>query len=82
MSGQAQGTSFSSTFNLGVTAGHEPDAPPYTAEEERWLKDAYGGEYHFLASYQLSIFKEDDREEGRRIARGLVERDKGNSAPD
>lgn len=46
---------------------------PYTAEEKRWLKDNYRGEFHFLMAHGLSVYKEEDREEGRRIARALMD---------
>ncbi|KAH7375178.1 hypothetical protein B0T11DRAFT_323239 [Plectosphaerella cucumerina] len=52
-----------------------PDSPPLTAEEKAWLNKHYGGEFHFLHSYGLSIHKEEDREEGRRIVRGLISAD-------
>ncbi|KAI1873173.1 uncharacterized protein JN550_003426 [Neoarthrinium moseri] len=51
------------------------DAPPYTREERAWLKDNYRGEFHFVNSYELSIHSDADQEEGRRIARGLIESD-------
>ncbi|KAK3686598.1 hypothetical protein LTR37_019659 [Vermiconidia calcicola] len=49
------------------------DAAPYTAAEKAWLRRAYGGEYKFLLSFGLKIHSEEDREEGRRIARGFIE---------
>lgn len=49
------------------------DAAPYTAEEKQWLKDNYDGEFRFLKSHELSIYKEEDREEGRRIVRSFME---------
>lgn len=51
----------------------EPDSPPYVSAEKAWLKRAFGGEFKFLRSYGLSIYRDKDREEGRRIARGLIE---------
>ena len=48
---------------------------PYTAAEKAWLKKHYGGEFHFLAVYGLSIYKEEDREEGRGIARAMMAND-------
>ncbi|QYS92762.1 hypothetical protein H0G86_000160 [Trichoderma simmonsii] len=45
---------------------------PYTAEEKAWLKKHYQGEFKFLMSYGLSIYDEEDREEGRAIMRALV----------
>lgn len=48
---------------------------PLTKDEKKWLKDNWGGEFHFLQSYCLSIYKEEDREEGRSIMRALMEDD-------
>lgn len=53
------------------------DAPPYTNRENAWLKEHYGSEFKFLLAYQLSIYKDEDREEGRRIARAFIEYDEG-----
>ena len=50
-------------------------SPPYTAKEKRWLKKNFGGEFRFLRMYALSIYDEDEREEGRAIARGFMEHD-------
>ncbi|KAK4182170.1 hypothetical protein QBC35DRAFT_396505 [Podospora australis] len=51
------------------------DAPPYTSEERQWLQRHWGGEFKFLQAYGLSIYKEEDREEGRRIVRAFMEQD-------
>ncbi|KAK3697464.1 hypothetical protein LTR37_017410 [Vermiconidia calcicola] len=48
---------------------------PYTGAEKAWLKVAFGGEFYFLKRYGLSIYEEDDRKEGRRIARTLIKGD-------
>lgn len=56
---------------------HSSDAAAYTAEEKAWLKKNFDGEFKFLQMYGLSISKPDDREEGRRIARALMEKDSG-----
>lgn len=45
---------------------------PYTAEEKRWLKECWENEFHFMAQYGLSIYKDEDRIEGRRIARAMM----------
>ncbi|KAL8948012.1 MAG: hypothetical protein Q9222_005763 [Ikaeria aurantiellina] len=42
---------------------------PLTAEEKQWMKTKYGNEFHFLRAFGLSIYEEEDREEGRRILR-------------
>lgn len=46
--------------------------PLLSAEEKRWLKEHWGGEFKFLASYGLNIYKEEDREEGRVILRAMM----------
>ncbi|KAF2667468.1 hypothetical protein BT63DRAFT_426337 [Microthyrium microscopicum] len=48
---------------------------PYTEEENAWLNKHYDGEFKFLRTLGLSIHKEEDREEGRLIARGFMEDD-------
>ncbi|KAK0742120.1 hypothetical protein B0T21DRAFT_408962 [Apiosordaria backusii] len=49
--------------------------PPYTTEEKQWLKAHFKSEYKFLEQYGLSIHDEEEREEGRRIARALMAND-------
>jgi hypothetical protein len=41
-------------------------------KEKKWLKEHYKGEYYFLRSHGLSIYKIEDREEGRRILRIMM----------
>ncbi|UKZ74604.1 hypothetical protein TrVFT333_002274 [Trichoderma virens FT-333] len=48
---------------------------PYTAEEKEWLKKHYRGEYKFLMTHGLSIYDEEEREEGRAIMRALTRED-------
>lgn len=55
---------------------------PYTAEEKEWLKKHYGGEFKFLMSYQLSIYDEEDRAEGRAIMRAMARADESNDEDD
>lgn len=50
-------------------------APPYTEKEKDWLKRNWDGEYKFLLAHGLKIHDEDDREEGRRIVRAMMEQD-------
>ncbi|KAL8628940.1 hypothetical protein Q9189_005376 [Teloschistes chrysophthalmus] len=50
----------------------ESISPPLTQPEKKCLKDQYGGEFHFLQTHGLSIYKDEDREEGRRILRTLM----------
>ena len=44
------------------------------------MKDNYGGEFKFLSSHGLNIYKDDHREEGRAIAQGYMKMDADNSA--
>ncbi|KAL8938401.1 MAG: hypothetical protein Q9216_003918 [Gyalolechia sp. 2 TL-2023] len=41
--------------------------------EKKWLKDNYGSEFKFLRDYGLSIYKDEDRNEGRQILRAQME---------
>jgi hypothetical protein len=44
----------------------------YTAAKKQWLKDEWRDEFHFLRAYRLSIYKDEDREEGRAIVRAFI----------
>ncbi|KAM3516044.1 hypothetical protein MY11210_000326 [Beauveria gryllotalpidicola] len=48
---------------------------PLSDGEKRWLKDHYGGEFQFLRSFGLSIYKDEDREQGRQIMRVMMSKD-------
>ncbi|KAK4137912.1 hypothetical protein BT67DRAFT_439130 [Trichocladium antarcticum] len=48
---------------------------PYTKEEKDWLKGHYETEFKFLVTQGLSIYKDEDRDEGRRIVRAMMEQD-------
>jgi hypothetical protein len=64
--------------SAGGKGNHKAEAapaPPYTEEEKGWLKRQWGGEFKFLAAYGLRIYEDEDREEGRRIARAMMEVD-------
>lgn len=67
-----------STSGRNIMVGD--DAAGYTQEEKAWLKKNWGDEYHFLRAYGLSIYKDEDREEGRRIVRGLMIADRRGNA--
>ena len=69
--GKATGSKSSSTASSQT---RHPNGP-LTKAEKKWLKDNWGGEFHFLRSYCLSIYKEEDREEGRIIMQALMEDD-------
>ncbi|KAJ5584608.1 uncharacterized protein N7459_004408 [Penicillium hispanicum] len=47
-------------------------ARPLTPAEKAWRKRHFGSEFKFLQMYDLSIYNEDDREQGRRISRALM----------
>ena len=49
--------------------------PPLTAAEKEWLKANHRDEFHFLRDHGLSIYKEEDREEGRSMIRAFMKED-------
>lgn len=55
----------------------DKDGPHLTDFEKKWLKDHYGSEFHFLRSHGLSIYEDEDRAEGRRILRALMDAESG-----
>ncbi|KAI5781104.1 hypothetical protein DFH27DRAFT_488371 [Peziza echinospora] len=56
----------------GQTMPDAAQTAPYTEGEKTWLKTHFRDEYHFLQMYGLSIYKEEDREEGRAMLRAFV----------
>ncbi|KAK2760926.1 hypothetical protein FQN54_002168 [Arachnomyces sp. PD_36] len=44
----------------------------YTPEEKKWMKNHYGGEFHFLRCHGLNIHDDEDREEGRSILHAFM----------
>ena len=50
-------------------------SPPLTKSETKWLKEKFDGEFKFLRMYNLSIYKEEDRDEGRRLLRAFIVQD-------
>lgn len=54
---------------------HWQAVKPYTDAEKAWLKKNYKDEYHFLQQNGLSIYKDEDREDGRALARSLMTAD-------
>ncbi|EGR49887.1 uncharacterized protein TRIREDRAFT_121125 [Trichoderma reesei QM6a] len=48
---------------------------PYTDEEKAWVKKHFGNEFRLLMLYGLSIHDEEDRAEGRAIARSFMRAD-------
>lgn len=65
-----QGTTGGGQAQVGAQT-HNKSAP-YNAEEKRWLKNHYGGEFKFLKVHGLKMHAEEDREEGRSIARAIM----------
>lgn len=59
---------------MSTTVG-KPEGESLTPLERKWLKSGYGGEFHFLNVHGLSIYKDDDREQGRSIMRAMMEAD-------
>lgn len=49
--------------------------PPYTDDEKVYLKKNWGSEYQFLLKHGFSIYKEEDRAEGRSILRAFRDKD-------
>nr|POE49533.1 hypothetical protein CFP56_50450 [Quercus suber] len=50
-----------------------PDVPPYTDEEKQYIKKSgFADEFHFLRDHGLSIYNEEDREDGRLLLRQLM----------
>jgi hypothetical protein len=69
-------TATMSTSKSKMPTGYKmADTSTLTPEEEQWVKDHWGSEHHFLQAYGLNIYKEEDREEGRAITRGLMKQE-------
>ena len=73
-----------SKYKTFVTEFNASQSRSLTPEEKKVLKQNYGGEFKFLVSYGLSIHKQADRQEGRRILRHLMSglEDKDNTMED
>lgn len=60
----------------GTSSARGPQPPSnddkLTPSEKKWLKDNYGGEFRFLRDHGLSIYKEEDRADGRTIVRSMM----------
>lgn len=52
---------------------------PLNAEEKQWMKDHFGDEFHFLQNYGMSIYKDEDREDGITLLRTLMQHDREQS---
>ena len=55
---------------------------PYTDVEKAWLNKHFSSEFAFLRQYGLSIHKDEDREEGKRILRTFMGDDLPNGTND
>ncbi|KAF2997779.1 hypothetical protein E8E14_002463 [Neopestalotiopsis sp. 37M] len=62
-------------IGTGSALSADPGRGDYTTKEKAWLKKHWGNEHKFLQAYGLSIYKEDEREEGRALVRDLVQPD-------
>ena len=54
-------------------ASLESGANGYNGEEKAFIKKHFKSEYNFLLTHGLSIYKDEDREEGRAILRALMQ---------
>lgn len=70
-----QNQSSASAGNNQSSTAAASKVPAYTPAEKAFVKENFKDEYHMLRDYGLSIYKEEDREEGRSIARGFMEQD-------
>ncbi|EER43916.1 signal sequence receptor alpha subunit [Histoplasma capsulatum H143] len=61
------------SYQAETVAARGSRCPQYTPEEKAWLKKHYGGEFHFLRSFCLKIYNDEDREEGWYIVRAMME---------
>ena len=59
-----------------------PYQPRHTPAEKAWLKENWKDEFHFLASHGLSIYKDEDRQEGKAILKGLMDEEALREADD
>lgn len=55
--------------------GKPAENTPYTVEEKQWLKENWKDEFHFLRAHGLSIYKEEDRAQGRSNVRAMMRAD-------
>jgi len=53
---------------------------PYTSDEMAWIKKNFGNEFSFLRLHGLKIHNDEEREEGRAIARALMTDDDDDDA--
>lgn len=68
----------STSSSVGVTNDSNIN-PPFNDNEKEWLKKHFGGEFRFLQIYGLSIYKDEDRAEGRQLVRVLMHVDADDS---
>ncbi|KAL8735800.1 MAG: hypothetical protein Q9166_000664 [cf. Caloplaca sp. 2 TL-2023] len=75
-------TAYQQSTAKGGPMSDPNNSPPLTQAEKQWLKDNYGDEFDFLRQHGLSIYKDEQREEGRRILRVLKDIDTADSTDD
>lgn len=56
-----------------ITSNNTTQLQPLTSDEREWLKKNWGSEFYFLRAYGLSIYKDEDRIEGREILKAFME---------
>jgi hypothetical protein len=56
-----------------TSLGNTTEVPPLTSEQRSFLKQHWGSEFNFLQSYNLSIYKDEDRLEGHEILKAFME---------
>ena len=70
------------TANSSGSARVSDEVPPYTDEEKAYLKYHYRNEFDFLRICGRSIYKEEDRAEGRSLLRSLMAEDEDEGEED
>ncbi|SPO04349.1 uncharacterized protein DNG_07034 [Cephalotrichum gorgonifer] len=62
-----------SEASLAVNTAQSVGIAPLSKTEKSWLKEHWGSEFRFLLCHGLSIYEEEDREEGRTILRAIMD---------
>jgi hypothetical protein len=70
------------THPASGSVGTAEEVPPYTADEQVYLKEKERNEYHFLLEYGLKMYIEEDRAEGRSILRAFKGKDAVDEKPE
>lgn len=64
-----------------VSTSQPSQGDAYTADEKQWLKTHWKNEFLFLRAYGLSIYKEEDREDGRALVRSFMAEEESDASP-